>query len=282
MQNSSQKLSLIYTVRPYSWVGVIFIALLANIISSGSLLYNLILFEDILVALGIWIMSIFLSEYLQRFTDKRIKTVVPFIVMLMVLLLILYFKNPYTIVLLIFGILIGSLYGLKTKNLFISRFSFLFRGFLEILLFLIILFFHYYYDIYFVFSIILIIYFITISRNLIGDIRDISYDQFTFPKKYGVRVSYLVAGTFIVISIFLSNNLIVSLPLIFYLFLLILIHDAYFLHRFFVLTTLFFFVNYILCILNDNSSIFISNLLFIGVALNFTYDLTPRKSNKPE
>lgn len=282
MQNNNKKLYWIYTIRPYSWIGVISIAILANVIANGGIEFNFTLTEDALIALGLWIMVIFLIEYLQRFTDERIKTSLPFIASSIVLLLILYFKNPYTIILLVFGILIGSLYGFKTKDLFISRFSFMFRGFLEVLLFSVILFFHRYYDIYFVFPVILIIYFVTISRNLIGDIRDVECDQFTFPKKYGIKASYLIAGVLIIFSILLSKSLSVSLPLIVYLFLLALIRDAYFLHRFFVLTTIFFFVNFTLYFLNNHSFIFFSNLLFIGTLLNFTYDLTPRKSNKLE
>ena len=279
MQNNKKK-SWIYITRPYSWAGVVSIAMLANIIAVGGVVFNIVLLEDILIAVGLWITIIFLIEYIQRFTDKRIKSLLPFVVMLIILLTVLFFKNPYTMILLIFGVLVGLLYGLKTKDLFISGFSFMFRGVLEVLLFLVILFFHHYYDIHFVFPIILIIYFITISRNLVGDIRDVNYDQFTFSKKYGVKLSYLVVGALIIISIFLSNSLIVSLPLIIYLFLLILIRDAYFLHRIFVFTTLFFFVNYIFYFLNDYSSMFFSNFLFIGVISNFTYNLTSRKSNK--
>lgn len=282
IQISNQKFSWIYIARPYSWISIVSIALLANVIATGSLVFNLALIEDVLIALGLWVLAILFLEYLHRHTDKRIQSLSPFIFALIILILILCYKNPYTLILLFLAILASLFYASKTKNWFIGRFSFVFRGVWEISGFLMILFFHYYYNVSSVFYIMLIIYFLTTARNLVGDVRDIKYDKFTFPKKYGLKASYFVSGILILISIFLTKNLIVSMPLIFYLFLLILIRNSYILHRIFTLTTAFFLINYIVYFLNSYLCLFFINVLFIAVLLNFTYNLTSRKVNKEQ
>lgn len=280
MQKSNQKFLWIYIARPYSWIGAISIALLANVISTGNLTLNSALLEDVLITLVSWISAILLLEYLHRDTDKRIRSLSPFIFILIILILILAYKNPYTLILLFLAIPVGILYASKTRSWFISGFSFMFRGIWEVYIFLTILFFHHYYNINSVFYIILIIYCLTISRNLVGDMRDVKYDKFTFPNRYGLKASYLISGVLILIPIFLIKNLVVSLPLIFYLFLLALIRDSYISHRIFTLTTAFFLINYVAYFLNAYLCLAFINTLFIATLLNFTYNLTPRRANE--
>lgn len=264
--------------RPYSWIGIILIGLLSNIAITKRFILGGDLFWDIFTALIIWYVAIFLGEYLHRKIDKRglTRPTIPLIFSVM-LALILFYKNMAALIFLPIIILADTVYSMKIKNWILSRFSFMFRGILEVSIFLIIAFFHNNYAIYKFIPLLLIIYLLTNSRNLIGDIRDLKFDRYTFPNRYGVDVSYLVSLGFIIMSILLSPNLLVAFPIISIMLLIFLYRNAYILHKIFVISAAFFYMNYIFFILDEN--LILVNILFLATLLNFTYDLVPRKSN---
>ena len=269
--------------RPYSWVGVILISIIANMTSKKILIFDGELLLDCAVGLLLWITTIFFVEHFHEKEDKRTR-IPPWVPasLIFLLSLIMAFKNIFTLLLLPLMLLFVMLYALKIKDWMLSCFSFMFRGLLEVVGFLVIFFFHSNHFSNEIFPLLLTIFLITNSRNLIGDIRDVNFDRYTFPKKYGIKLSYLVSATLIILSIIILPNIYanihVALPLVTILTLMIFVRNAYILHRIFVVATIFFFVNYIALFLNEgNMALF--NLLFIGVILNFTYPLVPRKSN---
>ena len=273
--------SLLYKLiitRPYSWISIILVGLLANVVVTKNFIININLITDIFVAILSWFIAIFIVEFFHKKIDKRepISPLLP-ILLIIILSFILLYRNAFTMLFLLIIIVTDLAYASKVKKWFLSSFSFMLRGVLEVCIFLIILFSHSFYSINEVLPLILAIYFLTNSRNLIGDIRDVKFDKFTFPKKYGIKTSYVVSFILILFSIIMINNLAVTTPLIIYLFILIFLRDAYLLHRIFVLTTTFFLMNHIMFLLRIN--LIFTNILFIAVLLNFTYPLVPRKSN---
>jgi hypothetical protein len=264
--------------RPYSWIGIVLIAILANVMATNTFIIGVDLFFDIFTALIVWYTGIFLGEFLHRKIDKRGLTTphIP-IIFIIILSCILFYKNILTLVFLLIIIIVDFIYSMKVTNWFLSRFSFMFRGILEVCVFLIILFFHGNYNILKFLPTLLVIYFLTNSRNLVGDIRDIRFDCHTFPNKYGINMSYAVSIILILTSILLLPNFMVMLPLILLVPIILFSKNAYILHKIFVICTTFFYMNYILSFLEQD--LIFTNILFVAVLLNFTYDLVPRKSN---
>jgi len=265
--------------RPYSWGGIILLGILANVIATKGLVLNADLAVDVFTALLIWSSSIYIVEVFHKKVDGRepVTLLLPS-VLIFILVSIMAWKNALTLLFSLLVIFVSIvIYSLKIKKSPLSVFSFMFRGLVEVNIFLIILFFHSFYDVNSIFPLLLAIYFMTNSRNLIGDIRDIEFDKYTFSKKYGVKASYVISTVLLLLAIFNAYNFEVIFPLIVYILVLALSRDAYFLHRIFVVTTIFFYANYILFVLNE--SIILVNILFVSILLVFTYSMVPRKSN---
>lgn len=275
--NSFVKMLII--TRPYSWGGIILLGILANVIATKGLVLNADLTVDVFTALLIWSSSVYILEFFHKKVDSRepVTLLLP-AVLIFILVSIMAWKNALTLLFSLLVIIVSVvIYSSKIKKFPLSGFSFMFRGLIEVNIFLIILFFHSFHDINSIFPVLLAIYFMTNSRNLIGDIRDVEFDKYTFPKKYGVQASYVISTILLLLAIFNAYNFEVTFPLIAYILVLALSRDAYFLHRIFVVTTIFFYANYILFVLNE--SIIVVNILFVSIILTFTYSMVPRKSN---
>lgn len=232
------------------------------------------------VPLLIWCAMIYVVEYFHRDIDGRITisliwSVIPFLIALGLSLI-----HDYR-TLLFFVVIVGStiLYASKKNAHKLSAFSFIFRGLVELSMFLLVGFF-YEKQLSLLFApigLIVSIYFITISRNLVGDIRDTKYDKFTFPKKYGTKNSYIVSGI-VLLSAILFNNIWIAAPLIIPLVLIALQYNPYSLHKIFVISTVYFLVNQIAVV--TGVSLILTNALFIFSLAFLFYESVPRKSNK--
>ncbi len=268
----------ILLTRPYSWVCVVLISILANVLSNGKFILDAVLFFDVFVAIFIWCTATTIVEYFHKKTDGRGLThpLIPLISTIILIIIVIY-RNFIAIVPLFVIILADIAYSMKIKSKILGQLSFMLRGILEVCTFLIIMFFHGNYSTAEFIPLLIVIYFLTNSRNLIGDIRDVEFDEYTFPKKYGTALSYVISILFIFLSIAIIADLSVTFPLILFLFTFLFSRNAYTLHRIFVAVTPFFYMNYVLSFLGE-SLIFI-NILFIAVILNFTYPVVPRKSN---
>lgn len=264
--------------RPYSWIGIVLVALLANVIATKNFIINIDMFVDIITAFLMWCFTLFIAEFIHRKVDKRgyKSPLLPILILIAVAIIFLY-KNFLTLPILLVVLVANIIYSFKIKKWLLSAFSFMFRGILEVSIFIVVLFFHSFYSLNDILPLILAIYLLVDSRNLIGDIRDVDFDQYTFPRRYGINVSYVVSALLAIISLIIILNVMIVFPIIIFLFLLIKTRNSYLLHRIYVIVTTFFIMNYILFLLNYN--IIFSNVLFIAVILNFTYPLVPRKSN---
>ena len=264
--------------RPYSWAGIILLGILANILVNNGLFLGSGILIDVSTAFIAWIAATSIVEFFHRKIDGRGMTSPIFPIFFVAFFIIIsVYNNVLTLILIVIIIVSDVLYSMKIKDCFFSAFSFMIRGVLEVCIFLIILLFHSYYNINEVIPFIVSIYLFTNSRNLIGDIRDVEFDKYTFPRRFGVTNSYVVAAILALIPVIIIPNLMITLPIILSLLTIPIVRNAYSLHRIFVLTTIFFYINYIISILNQ--SLILLNILFIGVLLNFTYDSVPRKSN---
>lgn len=264
--------------RPYSWVGAVLVAIMANVMATRAFLINWDMAYDVLTAFAIWCTSTLAVEYFHRKTDGRGLTnpVIPLLSIALLLAMFAY-KNAAALIFLPILIAADVMYSMKIRNLLISRFSFMLRGILEVCTFLVVAFFHNSYDVFGFLTVLLVIFMLTNSRNLIGDIRDVKFDSYTFPKRYGTGISYAVSVAFIIVSFLLLPDILIMLPALLFIAAIPLSRNAYTLHRLFVLATTFFYMNYILYLLGQ--SLVFSNILFIAVLLNFSYPSVPRKSN---
>ncbi|RLJ04958.1 MAG: hypothetical protein DRP18_04030 [Candidatus Aenigmatarchaeota archaeon] len=268
-------------IRPYSLITILSIVLLGNVLSRG-LVIDICFFIDVVFGLFLWITGMVFTEYWHRKTDERIKISKHWLYIAFSALIIFSgIRNVWTVFIVLFLFGCNVLYGLKTKPVKLSLLSFVFRGFLETLLLVIILFFHGIYDFLIYFNIILSVFLFTSARNIIGDIRDIEIDRYTFTKKYGEKISYALSVFLNLIGIVLINNFLVVFPIILAVVLILISprkEHSYVFHRLLVLSMCFFVINYIADILKY--SLLITNLGFLGAVLNITYDFVPRKSNR--
>jgi len=276
-------INLILFTRPYSWINVTLIATLSSVLSgvdfcSSKFIINLI------IGIISWNLGIFFVEYIQR---ERIVTYSFYLFVLLFAFLgfTLLILNPIVLIFLFLFIFIGGVYSLKTKSPIFGETSFLVRGFFEVILF---------FGIYFlnaniqelskeIFFIAIMLYLITASRNLIGDIRDQYKDRFTFSVKHGEKLSYLISSLLLLIAIIISNSFILSFPLIVILILTFLFYrNPGLIHKISLLACSFFLCNYLFFITTRDFYylVFITDILFIGVLLNLCYDYIQISINK--
>ena len=268
--------------RPYSWITIVSIALLGGILARGTLIPDIYSAIDVLFAMSVWVTFASFTEYWHAKTDSRVRITKQMLLGLIALVFIIcLLRNPVTIVLVLLLVLFNVLYSFKIKPWKLSHFSFVFRGFLETLILIGIIFFYGRYDVIpYSIPVVVAIFLFTDARNLIGDVRDIDIDKFTFPKKYGAKSTCALSAILILAGIFVTGNIMISLPMLVPFFALILKSDkkhSYKTHKISVLATTFFILNYAAYLLDY--SLIITNLFFLASILNFTYDLVPRKSN---
>jgi len=263
--------------RPYTLPSIALVTILAGLIARGGIFLDYQLVSDLSFALATWGCMVYLNEAFH--TDfGRIKIIFPIpIAFFIIALIIAITRNPFAVVFLFFALIATFIYRLKSKNWFGSSIVFLFRGLVELSVFFAILSFYSVDLIYQNVFIGIILLSITNARNLIGDVRDVAYDKFTFPKKFGTTLGLLVAILLIIIGIILTPEITIAFPLIIIAILIAIFRDGYFLHNAFVLTTIFYLSNFIYFLLSVD--LLIPNLIFISVLLGFTYKLVTRRSN---
>lgn len=123
------------------------------------------------------------------------------------------------------------------------------------------------------------------SRNLIGDLRDIAYDEKTFPKMFGEQTAKIVASGLKVgaaVGLYLvTGSVLVGLPLLAESILLQLYKNNQQLHRISGIGTVATIANAILATMGMFDAILISNLVYAASAVNIIfYNSIERRSNK--
>ncbi len=261
--------------RPYTLPSIVLVTLLGSVLARKALIFDSVLVLSVIFGIFTWFAVIYFHEALLS-THNRMKISVFFpILFIGVSLIISLIYNYYVLLLLFFVLITSNIYRLKSYNWIGSGFVFVFRGFTEMAIFLSVVFFHFTAFTWYVIITSLIIFMLTVSRNLIGDIRDFSSDKFTFPRLFGKRLAYFVSVALLLFSIILTPDIYISIPLIFVLIMILFYRRPYFLHHLYVLASIFYLINYIFFFLTY--SLFLSNLAFFAVILTFTYKFVPRK-----
>ncbi|MFA6049252.1 MAG: hypothetical protein WC792_04915 [Candidatus Micrarchaeia archaeon] len=263
-----------FLVRPYSLTGIVAIGLLAHLAANSKLAESF--FFDVLLALSMWVAVNVFAEFIQNDTVARKKDASLLVFSIVIFSVIGLLRNPYVLLSLPVLLLVGWVYSLKTKKTPISRFSFLLRGLVEVLVFSVIFLSQSSWDnllryVPYVAS----IYLITCARNLVGDLRDMSVDKFTFPLIFGVDASKAITLGLVSFVVLLIGDLQVVFPLLVILLALVLKSDYYELHKFFVLSTLAFLVNLSAFLIGE--TLLLTNLVYAGALLMYSYGLVPRR-----
>ncbi len=262
--------------RPYSLVDLALVGLLANIIAVGQLIPNVWLFLDILIPLMFWISFLYLTENRKKRIHVPVYLSIIFLLIPTVLISII---NPLSLIFLPFALAVLYLYSRKNSNRYLGTFSFLSRGLFTVLAFLTIISLHGFNLLEPVIGIhmplLFGIFLLSSSRNLVGDIRDYAVDRHTFTKHFGKMPSLIVSSLMLLLTVLLFLDPILTFPLYILLTIMILTrNNAFNMHKLYVLTTTFFLMNYVLNILGI-SPVF-SDVLYLSVVLNFTYNYVPR------
>jgi hypothetical protein len=272
---------IISLTRPYSLGNVLLITALAVAAGSFQLNVNARFIIACIVGILFWISCVFLLEFLHLKVDGRKKFFSKYLLLVpvAVLLGIFLILAPSAILLFIASFIAVILYSMKSKNAPLSHFAFIFRPFTEIgIVYSIALIYNYNILDPALLSLSILIYFISISRNVIGDIRDVNYDNYTIAKRLGTNITYLLGFIFLLL-LFLANGLNYALiPLILIAILIVIRMHPFALHRIYILCSSFYFA--LLLISLSGNALLAVILLFISTMLNFTYNVTPRRSNR--
>jgi len=273
---------LIYA-RPYSWINAILLTLLGQLIGRGTIRLDRFMLLDVILAVLTWSACMYLLEYFHKDVDYRTNpplTPSLFLYLIVISLVILY-RDPRAIIYLLAICIIVSLYAQKSINKYIGSFSFLIRGLADIFAILFIAS-SYGFPISNLESnhikILVSLYLVTSARNLVGDIRDISRDKYTFPKLHGVNTSFLICLVLLFVSI-LTLGKINGIILVLILSLMMLKSRPYQLHRIFVLLSSLYIGALILEITATVGEMLLS-LIALSILLNTTYELVPRNTRK--
>ena len=266
-----------FFLRPYSFTGVLSIALLASLFAQPFSSYSI--FVDFAAALLLWITAIFIGEYFHLKSDKRRLPFALLVFSVAAFFALAVFLEPKALILFVLMLALCLIYANKSRIAFVSPFSFLVRGFLEVIIFLTVLLFHLHsFNALAAFwQPVTTIYLITVSRNLVGDVRDVKYDKHSFPKQFGVKPSRAVAFALLAATLAIVPSPSILLPAIPVLLLLLCGAPSYLTHASFVASTFAIYLNY--CAFLAGYDLLLTNLFYAGAALLITYFFTPRNAN---
>jgi hypothetical protein len=275
--------SLKYTIllsRPYSWVNTILIGISANILARGTFVFDILMARDVCLSMFMWVSGMAVLEFMHNkyeyFEENNKYLSFAPIVFFFVLTA---FLVPHSVGVLCLFVASVALYSLKTKRR-LGRVSFLFRGFSEVSIVLLILCFYGANPLEVqALQFMTVLYFFTVARNLIGDIRDVSVDENTLPAIHP-NLSYALAGIFAAIPLLFVENVLQALPVAAAILTILLRGrtNAYRAHRALVV----YLTLYLAVFLYDLGAapLFTLGLAVLGVVLSFTYDSVPRKLGK--
>lgn len=278
--------SIFILLRPYSLPGLFLLYYLAKVINTSSLVLNfdyLIMFIPVLFA---WVFLTLLLEAMHKHSNREhIPYSYPIIALIITFSFAVYFNGLLTLLPLLFFVFFTYLYTKKNANKIFGSISFIIRGFTEMILFFFALsiFSNNYLN---TLNILLgsVIFLITTSRNLLGDVRDTKFDESTFSVVFGDKLSYVVSILLYCLASFilfiLSGSLGIIFPIVLMIALLILIDDGYMFHRLSVLLSTIIISMYILILTGNSTLIILLNIIFLSILFNIVfYNLVPRKSN---
>lgn len=264
--------------RPYSVVNVVLLATFVSFLVNGGFVFTFFI-RDVCLSVFMWVGSLFFNELIQNEKGRpkidRVFLWFSLFFPIAVALVVNYSAVGFVIL----SYVSSYVYATKNYRKIFSEFVFLFRGLVEVSIYATIvslyglsvgehLFF------------LIPLYLLTVSRNLVGDLRDVKTDQSTLAVKRGVLATKIVSLVFLFAAVALSPSLIVAFPLM-VLIPLMLLDNAYLTHRIFIVGTTFYFGNFILTLLSTPGIVVLFQQgLFLSVLANFTYGYVKRSSDK--
>ena len=275
-----EKMKMLSLTRPYSIPNVIFVALIAVALGASGLNFNETFLVSIIFSISFWIACVFFLDFQHKHDDGREEFLskANFIIPSAIVIIVGLANNFYIILFFLASLATVKLYSLKSKKIWLSKISFLFRPFTEIgIIYSVALIHNYPLDNQLLFYFSIMVYALTISKNIIADIRDEKYDKHTIAKKIGKTGIYSLSLLFLLIGIIMSFPKHEVIPLVVTAMLIIFGLNAYALHRTYTLTLSFFYALMLIQLTNDYFLVIM--LLFLSTMLNYTYGITPRKSN---
>lgn len=271
------------STRPYSWINAVLIGLATHFFVLGNLSVSFELALTGYLALLSWITGQTIPDYLRKKHEYGENAVLHLRLLPSALLLVsVAYLGGLPAVAAFFALTASILlYAAKVKSRFFGHFSFLTRGFAEVSLVILV------FTSYGGFpstaaewSFIAAVYLVTGSRNIVGDLRDVGVDGNTLASS-NFRLAQFISVVFAGTSLFLVPDLLVMLPVLLAMVLTAVYgrENAYTIHRIYVICTMFFLFQYLVDALAPELLI-LTNLVFLGTVLNFTYPYVPRKLNK--
>lgn len=271
----------ILATRPYSWANAVLIGLGAHLLVVGNLALSHDLLTTVAVSLTMWVAGLTGLEYFHKKFEYEESVTYHVLPLPFILLLAISLTQTIKSVVILCVFLIGLLlYSGKVLGYF-AEISFLFRGISEVTLIWLVYSFHGAFVpntgqlLY-----IGIIYTLTASRNVIGDIRDREVDDYTLAVNHP-WIAVSVSLSLGIISIILISDILVAVPVVTVLLLIAFrgVENAGQSHRIYVIATTFLLLN-IIIEQQYPSFLFIASIVFVSVLLNFTYWEVPRKQDK--
>lgn len=273
-------------LRPYSWIDLFLLGFLAKFFTASR--FSLETYDLYMVGalLSLWFFFNLALEAKHNYSYRGKISVVPAIIFLLIAIVIGIIVKPYSLIFIGASTLFVLIYLQKNRNALLGNCSSIVRGIISMSYFFFAL---AIYSSEFTKNAVVLgisIFLLSMSRSLIGDIRDIKHNREakkkTFPVTFGTKVSKTLIIISLLIVIILQslyfNSIAVSLPIILFGIGLTFSRNGYVLHQLMILTTSFFSANMILFFVSEN--LLLLNILYVGIFLNFIfYPLLKRKSN---
>lgn len=271
--------------RPYSILDLFLLFYLSKVLATASILIRT---EDLVLFLPVLFMWFFLTLSLEAKHNHSYRPEIKYAVPMFFLFAASYagiLRNIQSAFFIAGMVVSTALYCNKHNNI-LGHISFLFRGMYQanIFLFSMSLFTTEITEFYYALSV--AIGFITASRNLLGDIRDAPFDEFTFNVRFGKAAGYLASSLFLILGAAIISDLFGTVSVIMPIFILAalpLIYDnGYMLHQIAILVTSFTSILLMTFIADAKWMIPISVLFASIISIFIFYSLVPRKSNPIE
>lgn len=273
--------------RPYSWVDIILLGLLAESSTKSPLELTITNFCVAGSLLSLWFFYNLALERRHAYAYRGETSLLPALISLFIPVLVsIRFKSYHSIIFIVTSTVLIYIYLQKNKTPLLGKLSAIIRGLIQTCYFIYVL---------FLLNIniqktqiilFIAIFLIYIGRAIMGDVRDIKHnaleDKNTIPVIYGEERSRRFAGLIILTCCFLLfmtlHNWLITLPLMLLAVTTMLYKNGYILHQLSIITTMFFSILLIGLFTNQNLEFLL--LIYTGLYLNMIfYPELKRKSN---
>ncbi|MBN1156517.1 hypothetical protein JXA85_02810 [Candidatus Woesearchaeota archaeon] len=272
-------LKILYNLRPYSWIDLILIGMLAKFSVTRKLVFNS---NDLVVAialLSLWFFYQFLLERKHSYLYRGCFKLLPTIVTLVIPIVISILSRPISIVYIALSTLLIIAYLQKNRSALLGSLSSAVRGLIQVCYFL------YAGSLYSADTSFILgfsIFLLYTSRAIMGDIRDYRHNKNagknTLVVNLGIGKSLIIMELLLLLVVVSLANFPVIIPVILFGLGVLFYRNGYIMHQLMIHTTSFTWIN--LIAYHTYQNLVFTNLIYLGVFLNTVfYPLLKRKSN---